>query len=97
MTKKAQKAQACHSSQGTGGTSSIGSESSSAGSETQEILILLHRLAASTSTGAVGTVTQSSVLIGFATASQYSTLGPPNAPSPGTYSWYLYSCASFFI
>jgi hypothetical protein len=30
---------------------------SSAGSETQEILMQLHRLAASTSTGAVGTVT----------------------------------------
>jgi hypothetical protein len=64
-----QKAQACHSSQGTGGTSSRGFERSSAGSEAQEILILLHRLAASTSTGAVGTVTQSSALIGFATAS----------------------------
>jgi hypothetical protein len=31
--------------------------------------MLLHRLAASTSTGAVGTVTQSSALIGSATAS----------------------------
>jgi hypothetical protein len=46
------KAQACRSSQGTGDTGSRGSERSSAGSETQEILILLRRLAASTSTGA---------------------------------------------
>jgi hypothetical protein len=52
----------------------------------QEILMLLRCLAASTSTGAVGTVTQSSALIGSATASQSSTLGPPTAPSAGTYS-----------
>jgi hypothetical protein len=84
--KKAQKAQAHSSSQGTGGTGSGGSERSSAGSETQEILMLLHRLATSTLTGAVGTMTQSSALIGSATASQSSTLGPPTAPSTGTYS-----------
>jgi hypothetical protein len=48
--KKAQKAQARHSSQGTSGTGSVGSERSFAGSETQEILMLLHRFAASTST-----------------------------------------------
>jgi hypothetical protein len=59
--------------------------------------MLLHCLAASTSTGAVGTVTQSSALIGSATASQSSTLGPPTAPSPGTYSWYLDSGASFHM
>jgi hypothetical protein len=59
--------------------------------------MLLHCLAASTSTGAVGTVTQSSALIGSATASQSSTLGPPTAPSPGTYSWYLNSGASFYM
>jgi hypothetical protein len=47
--RKAQKAQARHSSQGTGGISSGESERSSAGSETQEILLLLHRLVASTS------------------------------------------------
>jgi hypothetical protein len=63
----------------------------------QEILMLLHRLVASTSTGAVGTVTQSSALIGSATASQSSTLGPPTAPSSGTYSWYLDSSASFHM
>jgi hypothetical protein len=84
--KKAQKAQAHRSSHGTGGTGSGGSERSSAGSETQEILMLLRRLAASTLTGAVGTVTQSSALIGSATASQSFTLGPPTAPSAGTYS-----------
>jgi hypothetical protein len=36
-------------------------------------------------------------LIGSATTSQSSTLGPPIAPSPGTYSWYLDSGASFHI
>jgi hypothetical protein len=59
--------------------------------------VLLHRLAASTSPGAAVTVTQSSVLIGSATASQSSTLGPPTAPSPGTYSYYLDSGASFHM
>jgi hypothetical protein len=37
------------------------------------------------------------VLIGSATASQSSTLGPPTAPSPDTYSWYLDSDASFHM
>jgi hypothetical protein len=59
--------------------------------------MLLRRLAASPSTGAVDTVTQSSALIGSATVSQSSTLGPPTAPSPGTYSWYLDSGASFHM
>jgi hypothetical protein len=63
------EAQTRHSSQGIGGTGSGGSDRSSAGSETQEILILFHRLAPSTSTGAVGTVTQSSTLIGSAPTS----------------------------
>jgi hypothetical protein len=63
------KAQAHRSSQGTGGTSSRGSERSSAGSETQKILILFRHLVASTSIGVVGTVTQSSALIGSTTAS----------------------------
>jgi hypothetical protein len=84
--KKAQKAQTHRPSQGIGGTASGGSERSSAGSETQEILMLLRHLAASTSTGAIGTVTQSSALIGSATTSQSSTLGPLTAPSPGNYS-----------
>jgi hypothetical protein len=44
------KAQAHRSSQGTGGTGSRGSKRSSAGLETQEILMPLRRLAASTST-----------------------------------------------
>jgi hypothetical protein len=70
---------------------------SSAGSETQEILMLLRYLATSTSTGAVGTVTQSSTLIGSAPTSQSSTLGPPTAPSPSTYSWYLDYGASFHM
>jgi hypothetical protein len=91
------KAQTRRSSQGTGGTGSRGSERSSAGSETEEFLMLLHRLAASTSTRVVGTMTQSSALIGSATASQSSTLGPPTAPSTCTYSWYLDSVASFHM
>jgi hypothetical protein len=95
--KKAQKAHAHRSSQGTGGTGSGGSESSSVGSETQEILMLLCRLAASTSTGVVGTMTQSSALIGSAPTSQSSTLGPPTAPSLGTYSWYLDYGVSFHM
>jgi hypothetical protein len=95
--KKAQKAQAHRSSQGTGGTGSGGSERISASSETQEILMLLCHLVVSTLIGAVGTVTQSSALIGSATASQSSTLGPLTAPSPGTYSWYLNSSASFHM
>jgi hypothetical protein len=84
--KKAQKAQTHRSSHGIDGTGSGGSERSSVGSETQEILMLLYRLAASMSPGAAGTVTQSSALIGSAFASQSFTLGPPTAPSPGTYS-----------
>jgi hypothetical protein len=82
--KKAQKAQARRSSQGTGGTGSGGFERSSAGSETQEILTLLRRLAASTSSGAIGSVTQPSALTDSATVSQTSALGPPPAPSPST-------------
>jgi hypothetical protein len=67
--KKAQKAQACRSSQGTDGTGSGGSERSSAGSETHEILMLLRRPAASTSSGAAGSVTQPSAPTGSATVS----------------------------
>jgi hypothetical protein len=52
---------------------------------------------ASTLTEIVSTVTQSSALIGSATASQSSTLGPPTAPSPGTYSWYLDSGTFFHM
>jgi hypothetical protein len=55
--KKSQKAQACRSSQGIGGSSSRGFERSFAGSETQELLMLLCRLAASTSSGVIGYVT----------------------------------------
>jgi hypothetical protein len=55
--KKAQKAQARHSSQGTSGSSSGGFDRSSAGPETQELLMLLRRIAASTSSRVVGSVT----------------------------------------
>jgi hypothetical protein len=85
--KKAQKAQAqarC-SSQGT------------TGSETQEILMLLHRLAACTLPGAVGSVTQPSILMGPAITSQSSTLGPHSAPSLCTNPWYLDYGTSFLM
>jgi hypothetical protein len=59
--------------------------------------MLLRRLAASTSPGAAATVTQSSALIGPATTSQSSNLGPRITPSTGTYSWYLDSGASFHM
>jgi hypothetical protein len=91
------KAQAHRSSQGTGGFSSGGSERSSNSSEAHELLMLLRHLAASTSPGAVGSVTQSSALTGSATASQSFTLGLPSAPSSGTYSWYLDSGDSFYM
>jgi hypothetical protein len=83
--KKAQKAQAHRSSQTTCGSSFGGSDMSSAGSETQELLMLVRCLVTSTSSGAVGSVTQFSALTGSATASQSFTLGPPSALSPGTY------------
>jgi hypothetical protein len=95
--KKAQKAQARRSSQGSRGSSSGGSERSSASLETQELLMLLHHLAPSTLSGAIGSVTQPSALTGSATRSQSSTLGPPFAPSPGTYPWYFDSGASFHM
>jgi hypothetical protein len=67
--KKAQNAQAHRSSQGTGGTSSGGPKRSSTRSEMQEILMLLHRITASTSSGTVGSVTQPSAPMGSTTAS----------------------------
>jgi hypothetical protein len=59
--------------------------------------MLLCRLAASTSAGAVDSMTQSSALTCSATASQSSTSGPPSAPSPGTCPWCLDSNASFHM
>jgi hypothetical protein len=73
--RKAQKAQTHRSSQGTGGTSLGGSKRSSASSDTQEILMLFHRLVASTLVGVVGSVTQSSPFIGSAIASQSFSFG----------------------
>jgi hypothetical protein len=95
--KKAQKAQARRSSHGTDGSSSGGPKKSHAGSETQELLMLLHHLATSTSSGAIGAVTQSSVFTASATASQFSILGPPFTPSLYTYYWYLDSDAFFHM
>jgi hypothetical protein len=77
-------------------SSSRGSERSSVGSETQELLMILHHLMTSTSGRVVGSVTQSSALIGSITTYQSSTLGPPSAPSSATFPWYLDSGA-FFI
>jgi hypothetical protein len=90
-------AHARHSSQGIGGSSFGGSERSSVGLDTQELLMLLYFLATSMSLRAVGSVTQPSALTDSATASQSSTLGPPYAPSLGTYPWYFDSGASFHI
>jgi hypothetical protein len=59
--------------------------------------MLLRRLEASMSSGAVGSMTKSSALTGSATASQSSTLGPPSTPCPGTDPWYLDSGASFHM
>jgi hypothetical protein len=59
--------------------------------------MLLHRLAASTSLGVVGSVTQPSTLTGSAIASQSSAFGPPSAPSSGIDPWYLDSNASFYM
>jgi hypothetical protein len=95
--KKAQKAQAHRSSYGTGGTSFRGSDRSYICSEIQEILMLLHHLAASTSLGATGSVTLSSASTCSATASQSFALGSPSTPSPGTDPWYLDSDASFHM
>jgi hypothetical protein len=46
--------------------------------------MLLRCLAASTSSRAIGSVTQSPAFTGSATASQSSTSGPPSFSSPGT-------------
>jgi hypothetical protein len=94
--KKAQKAQTHRSSEGIGGSRSRGSEMSTSGSETGVAHATL-LLAASTSSGAIGSVTPSSVLTGSTTASQSSTLGPPSAPYSGTYPWYLDSGTSFHM
>jgi hypothetical protein len=59
--------------------------------------MLLHRLMASMSVGAVDSVTQSSTLTCSAIASQSSTSRSPSAPSPGTCPWYLDSGASFHM
>jgi hypothetical protein len=72
--KKAQKAQVHRSSQGIGGTSSGGSERNSAGSETREILMLLRRLVASTSSGAIGSA--SSPTLGFGAVTSSSMYRP---------------------
>ena len=65
-----------HTSQGTGsagGSDTGGTPRSSAGSETQEMHMLLHLLTASAPSGAAGSVTQSSAQSDAATASQSSS------------------------
>jgi hypothetical protein len=89
--------QARRSSRGTGDSCSGGSERSSAGSVRQELLMLLRRLATSTSSGVVGFVTQPSALTGSAIASQSSPSGPHSVPSLGTYPWYFDFGASFHM
>jgi len=91
------KAQARRSSQRAGGAGIGGSEGASAASDAQEMLMLLRRLAASASTGAAGSVTQSSALTGSATASQSSIKGPPSTSASGTCPWILDSGASFHM
>ena len=59
--------------------------------------MLLRRLAASTPSGAAGSVTQSSALTGSAAASQSSIEGPPSSSTSGTCPWILDSGASFHI
>jgi hypothetical protein len=54
-------------------------------SESHELLMLFRRLAASPSSGAVGSVTRPSVLIGSTTVFQSFTLGPSFAPPPCIY------------
>jgi hypothetical protein len=59
--------------------------------------MLLRRLVTSTSSGAVGSMTQSSAPTGSAIASQSSALGPSSAPSPSTDPWYLDYDVSFHM
>jgi hypothetical protein len=59
--------------------------------------MMLHRLAASTSSGVVGSMTQLSAPTDSATASPSFALGPPFAPSPSTDPWYLDYGASFHM
>jgi hypothetical protein len=58
--------------------------------------MLIHRLAASTSSGPVSAMTQPSALRSYDTTSQPSISGPLYAPS-GTYPWILDSGASFHM
>jgi hypothetical protein len=64
---------------------------------THEMLMLPRDLVASTSSGVVGSLTQPFALTVSAIASESSTLGPPSAPSLGTYPWYPNSGASIHM
>jgi hypothetical protein len=59
--------------------------------------MLLCLLATSTSSEAIGSVTQPSALTGPTTTSQSSTLGPHSTPYPVTSPWYLDSGVSFHM
>jgi hypothetical protein len=59
--------------------------------------MLLHRLVASTSSGAAGSMTRPSAPMSSATASQSSALGPHFISSLVTDSWYLDFDASFHM
>ncbi|XP_062191268.1 uncharacterized protein LOC133895084 [Phragmites australis] len=101
MKKKAQGRRGGRTSQGGSSASSPGtggSQRGSAGSETQEILMLLRRLAASTPPGVVGSITPASAPSNLAAAaSQSSTEGPLSTSALGTFPWILDSGASFHM
>uniref|UniRef100_A0A0A9DF52 Retrovirus-related Pol polyprotein from transposon TNT 1-94-like beta-barrel domain-containing protein n=1 Tax=Arundo donax TaxID=35708 RepID=A0A0A9DF52_ARUDO len=93
--KKAQAQARRGGSAGSSGTG--GSQKSSAGSETQEILMLLRRLATSASPRAAGFVTPASAPSGSVAASQSCTEGLPSTSAPGTCPWILDSGAFFYM
>lgn len=75
--------QAAHRSSHTTSSSTARGSKSSIVAATQEMFMLLRRLATSTPLGVADSVTQSKALTGYVAASQSSTEGPPI--TPGTY------------
>ena len=84
VTQSSQTAQAHCSSRAASGAGVGGFKRNSASLDTQEILMLLRGLVASTPSGAAGFVTQSSAPTGSAAASQSSTEGSRSISTPGT-------------
>jgi len=93
--EKAHSRRGGRSSQGFDRSTAGPSSSSLAGSETQEILMLLRRLAPSVPAGAASSVTPVSAPLVSAAASQSSTGEPPF--TSGTLPWILDSGASFHM